>query len=169
MKNILLTGKKQVGKSTIINKIMNEYSGKICGFQTLRDHEEKRFYIKSASDDFNGNRKAFICKRTESNRFIGLTNTFENQGVAILNESLNQSPNLIIMDELGTFEEDAARFHKMIYKCFEVNIPVLGVLKDKPSSFLDNVRKQPNTVIYNVTEENRHDIFHIVKNSIVHE
>jgi len=163
MNNIMLTGEKQVGKSTIINKIIRTHPGHAYGFQTLPDKETKQFYIQSMNGEYS---KAYICKRNGNDRFIGLIHAFNDQGVSILKDCLKKSPDLIIMDELGIFENDAYQFHKYVHQCLYSPIPVLGVLKGKSSLFLDSIRNRMDTEVHTVTIENRNQVYKVVKNAM---
>jgi nucleoside-triphosphatase len=160
MKNIFLTGNIQVGKSTILNSFLTNYSGAIGGFQT-KPHftsENERVYVLKSMNSFSKIKEddKLICFPSgKGGRLLAITDTFEQLGVKILQECLIYEPNLIIMDELGVFETEALNFQEMVHKCLSSSIPVLGVIKNKANPFLDGLRSRKDIIIINVTKENR--------------
>ena len=90
--NIMLTGEIKVGKSTIINKVIDKYfkDKNIAGFKTLPFYEEdevKGYYIQ---DQLNKNESADKSNMVgvvseKEMRCFGITETFESLGVEILN------------------------------------------------------------------------------------
>ncbi|WP_017755429.1 nucleoside-triphosphatase [Calidifontibacillus oryziterrae] len=164
MNNIFLTGEKQVGKSTIINNIIDNFTGNICGFKTLLETKEGRqFYFSGFNPMIDSIPKIYICKKDNNDKLEGITEAFDDFGVKILEDSLNDSSDLIIMDELGVFENQAYRFQKSVYKCLNSAIPVIGVIKAKPSLFLDTIRNRDDVTIVNVTKENREQAYLYLK------
>jgi len=163
MNNIFLTGDKQVGKSTIINRFLAEYNGRVCGFKTLLETDPyRRFYLHSLNPQITFNEKIYISKINEQGFLKGNIEGFDSFGVEILNDCLTSPPDLIVFDELGLFESDAILFQKAVHKCLDSPIPVLGVLKAKSSPFLDSIRYRNDVTIYNVTLENREEMNEII-------
>lgn len=165
IKNILLTGEIKVGKSTIINKIIDKYFGDsvILGFKTLPFYENdeiKGYYIE---DQFKKSVKPSeenIVGRVldKKHRCYGIKGTFENKGVDILNNALNMESDLILLDELGFFENDSENFKKRIIEVFESPKRVIGVLKKKDVEFLNSIKFRKDILIIEVDKNNRDDI-----------
>jgi nucleoside-triphosphatase len=163
MKNVFLTGDIKVGKSTIINKVLAGYKGSLGGFRTvpyLLDGRLKTFVLESVSPNLQRQGIHFICRDSEAGRRIGLPDTFEEYGVRILKHSLAENAGLIIMDELGIFESAAVNFQKQVFAVLESAIPVLGVLKAKPTTFLDEIRDREDVTVVPVSPENRDELGH---------
>lgn len=168
MKSILLTGDVQVGKSTIINQVIKEFPGSVCGFRTVLDEGSvRRFYISPVGDNCSDkHEKKYVGVMGHNNRMKPIPSTFESIGVDILKKCLASSPDLIIMDELGIFENKAPLFQQAVIHCFNSHIPILGVLKDKSSPFLDSFRSRNDLEIITVTRENRDEVVDIVKSKV---
>jgi nucleoside-triphosphatase len=155
-----LTGDIQVGKSTIIKTFLNNYSGVIGGFKTepVFTKNNKKVFVLKSLNNFTGKLKEskLICTFSEEKgRLIPLTNTFEDLGVRTLQECLSYMPDVIIMDELGIFESEAFKFQEEVYNCLASSIPVLGVIKNKESQFLNELRARKDILVMNVTLGNR--------------
>ncbi|MGS0745287.1 nucleoside-triphosphatase [Syntrophomonas erecta subsp. sporosyntropha] len=160
MKNIFLTGKIQVGKSTIINRSLSNFKGSIAGFKTiprLRVDNKRSFILQSlTADDYTD--IPWICRYNNEDRLTGITETFETYGVSVLQKCLGSQPDLIIMDELGVFEAQAYRFQCMVFELLTSPLPVIGVLKAKENSFLDSIKSRNDVQVLQVTVANRSEL-----------
>lgn len=170
MRNVFLTGQVKIGKSTIVNKVLADLSGPVRGFRTLpyyRKRFKEGFVIReinvSELKPRNSYENYLICRRSEKWKMVPLANTFETKGVAILQKSLESSPTLIVMDELGTLESEAINFQEKVLECLAAKIPVLGVIKDKKNPFLDSIREREDVILLNVCEGNRDTLVETVR------
>lgn len=168
MNNMMLTGERQVGKSTLIQFLLKDFPGRICGFLTLpRDGLYYLSCINSPGIHICGEQKEpFICRKNKQGKPEGITSAFDDYGAKILENCLRNKPkpDLIVMDELGVFESEAYLFQEKVLDCLNSDTPVLGVIKDKPSPFLDLLRKRDDTVFFRITEENREQMKDILIN-----
>lgn len=167
--NIFLTGVKQVGKTTILNEILQDPSHSFSGF--------KMEWIKEAGSKqglcicpVNSNSRYSNKYFSQTDRQVGvyfdnkthpIIEGFENFGVKILLESLEPAVNgnihdaVIIMDELGTLESNAPDFKRAVINCLDSEIPVLGILKATSCEFLDAIRERNDVCVIVVTVESR--------------
>ena len=159
--HIVLTGAKQVGKSTLLERLLQHCTVPLGGFLT-----------RSTPRQPDGTHSVYLYpagsteRPTETQNHIGdacfgLKTThpevFETLGVQYL--SCNHA-GLIVMDELGFMESDAKNFCRAVLNLFDGDTPILAVCKDKPGiPLLDAVRSHPNTKLYTVTEQNREELF----------
>jgi nucleoside-triphosphatase len=156
MKKIFLTGKIQIGKSTVVDKVISAWDGTVTGFRTWfgddRGSPDRFLYI---SDVY----KKRICKavRFESGRPKEIFfESFNNFGAGLINETGDSR--LIIMDELGRFESRADIFKSAAMQKLDNDTPVLGVLRLDSYGWLDDIRAHPNVCVIEVTEENRDEL-----------
>ena len=158
MKNIIIRGSRNVGKTTLIKKILlynniNKYYG---------------FYTKKVNPDENGTCNVYINDFEEKIKFeneenlvgsctnmSGKKNTlgFENAGVRIL-DSLKNRP-VIVMDELGFLEANAKKFQKKVFEIMDSSALVIAAIKDKKVDFLDKIINADNNEVYDITLDNR--------------
>ncbi len=169
MNNIFLTGDIQVGKSTIINKILNGFNGTIGGFRTTPYivNNSRNFIMESLNSDIKYDELPLICEQKSNAKTKPIIKTFEEFGVEILKDCIKNPPNIIVMDELGVFETGADNFQKYVFQCLALPIPVLGVIKAKQSPFLDKIRNMDNVLIFNITIENRNEQYKKVKEIVM--
>lgn len=154
MKNLLLTGKIQVGKSSLIKKAITNKNIKIGGYYTERITEDNNvsFIFRSYS---NPNIKLPFAKINHNNKSKEVFHqVFKVQLVDLLENDLKSS-DLIILDELGYMEENIRAFTKTIDKVLESKIKVLGVLKKYDSQFLNNIKNRSDTKVLQVNTNNR--------------
>lgn len=110
--HIFLTGKKHIGKSTLIQKILDDYKKNADGFLTVRtkeylkDQYSVHMYHLKEKELPNESNLLFLCGKTDEHT----ADTFDRLGCNIL--SMCSDCSFIVMDELGPHEADAALFRK---------------------------------------------------------
>lgn len=156
-RHIFLTGQKQVGKSTLLRKILDRYSSSVGGFVTVRtdaylkDNYSVHIYPIGAESIPGENNLLFVCRKSNER----IAERFDYLGCEILSKCTNSS--LIVMDELGTHEADAALFHAAVLGLLDGNIPILGVLQAPAESFWPDIVQHPDVQVIEVNEHNRND------------
>ena len=164
MNNILLTGEIQVGKSTIINKICSLFGDSAQGFHTIafandEPDTDSLFILPYHINEPSFDDKPFAIRNKKSRERFAFPEVFDKCGVEILSEAKdNPKTKLIIMDELGFFENDAKLFQEKVIECLSGKLPVLGVIKPRSTEFLDRIRNLSNVNVITVNEENRDKI-----------
>ena len=160
--NIFLTGKIHVGKSTIINKLLADYSGSVGGFRTLPFFQQGRlngFYFVPLLKELVPKELPFIGRCLEDDSWEGYHAVFDHFGTRVLNACLQHPAGLCIMDELGFFESNAEQFQKKVFEVLNSQIPVLGVIKQADNAFLNAIRIRGDVEIITVTEGNRDKLY----------
>lgn len=167
--HIFLTGNIQVGKSTIINRVVEKLHVNTGGFKTVpgnytRDGGSDIFilgYDEPFGNCSKDNRVAHRYGKSCSKKFISYPEVFDLIGCKLLHSNNCQ---LIIMDELGFMESEAFEFQNSVLKCLDNSIPVLGVIKPMETPFLNSIRSHKKTTVLTVDESNREQIFQMVYN-----
>lgn len=93
----------------------------------------------------------------------GIPTAFDIYGVNILKQCLEQKLDVIVMDELGFFENNAFIFQSMVHDILDLPIPVIGVIKDASTAFLDSIRERSDVDVLRVTKRNRDFIASYIK------
>ena len=153
-RHIFLTGEIQIGKSTAIRRFLESSGIHADGFLTRFDSrgEERKLYL-CRYDTKLGESDTELAVIMNGHSPELIIETFNIHGAAIIRTA--GSSGLIIMDELGVFEESAPQFKAAVFEKLDGGVPVLGVVKKKDSPFLDAVRVHPNVEVIEVTEDNR--------------
>lgn len=167
-KNIFVIGEKGVGKSTTMNRVMEEFGISPVGFRTLPYEIEgvrRGFYMAGLVEVSEYKNNTPISVMVGSERCVGIKETFETLGVEILVRSLEQKC-AILMDELGKLESNAITFQEEVIKCLESDQMVLGVLKQCDVPFIQAIRERKDTMVFEVNKENREAVLKQIINQI---
>lgn len=157
--HIFLTGDRQIGKSTLIEKLLQELKAqnpdlKIGGFFTKAgDFDVLMHYASTPESSF------VIGKR----KIGGFTDVFNTKGVSLLCDTRIQNPDLILMDELGWMESNAQTFASEVLKTLDGRTQVIGVLrKDCSAALIEEIKRRADVEVVEVTKQNRNKLVHTI-------
>lgn len=163
IKNFLVTGERQVGKSTLIQKVLRELAAQggifsnLSGFVTLPYYDDQGirqgFYLHSLAPVENNDLPLSIQLDEYSCKPV--LETFETLGVQLLHKSRVGPFEAILCDEIGVLESKAPLFKEEIRACLSSPKCVVGVLKQKEHPFLMEIKERTDTKVYLLTEETR--------------
>lgn len=157
-KHLFLTGDKQVGKSTLLRRLIEAKALDCTGFETrafyLND-ERRGFTLHGRVDMPPYENDCICCARVGEKRSVPVLPVFEENGVAILKKSLCSPAPCILMDELGRLERGAGEFISGIYACLDSGKRVLGVLQKCSSDHVNVISQRGDVTVLTVTPENR--------------
>ena len=169
--HLFLTGEFQIGKSTLINKVLKELPDiRLGGFRTVTRADipgtSGSVYIIRANEACSagasgaGGAEPFFGDENRVGIRCGdpgpaaFPEVFDRYGVMTLADA--ESCDLILMDEIGKMERKALIFTKRVLELLDGDVPVFGVLRKEGSTPLqEQIRKHPNVRLIEVTEENR--------------
>lgn len=155
--NLLITGDRNRGKTTLVTKILNNIKIPYDGFITKPD----KYYPNGTTyvmEDLMTKETAAISRYID-NRIIGYQETFSNLGVRCLNRCLDNSIKLIIMDELGRFEKNNLDFIEKINALLDSQKTVIAVLKAEPIEYLDKIKVRKDCIIYDLNQVDTNDVY----------
>lgn len=148
--HLFLTGPKGVGKSTLIRGLLAEESGPLGGFFTVK-HEGGVYLLLAARERaFTPENFLFRCGHG------GDPARFDDLGCAALADTAGCR--LLVMDELGPHEAEAKQFQAAVFRTLDGDIPIIGVLQQAESEFLDRIACHPQVMVLTVSEENRNTL-----------
>lgn len=154
MKNLFLTGKVGIGKSTILLNALEEIDISMGGYITKRVYKEAnmKFIVNALDDPLE--EYAIIEVDTKKNLKMVYKESFETGLVQILDRGLKYR-DIIILDEIGIVENDIEIFTSKVFQLLDSEKIVFGVLKDADCNFLNKVKNRDDVIIIEITEENR--------------
>lgn len=155
--NLLITGDRNQGKTTLVSKIIKNIKIPYDGFITKPDkhYPNGTTYIM---EDLITKETAAISRYID-NRIIGYSATFSDLGVRCLNRCLYSSVNLIVMDELGRFEKNNLDFIEKITDLLDSKKTVIAVLKAEPIEYLDKIKARKDCIIYDLNQIDTKDVY----------
>ena len=146
-KHLFLTGRKRVGKSTLIRGLLAAESGPLGGFFTV-EHQGGVYLLPAAGEGaFTPENLLFYCGHGGDPR------RFDDLGCAALADTAGCG--LLVMDELGPHEAEARQFQAAVFRTLDGGIPILGVLQQADSEFLQRIAHHPRVTVLTVSVENR--------------
>ncbi|MDO5846704.1 MAG: nucleoside-triphosphatase [Methanocorpusculum sp.] len=151
-KHIFLTGDIRIGKSTVISKAVLMLNVTPGGFRTaganFKEDGSSDVMLYPAEMRPEDGQKA--AHRMPDKR-EAYPEIFDTYGSSLL----RRPAKLILMDELGFLESDAKTFQQTVLEILNGTTPVLGVIRNKKTEFLDAVRTRDDIILLTVTKENR--------------
>ena len=158
IRHIFLTGEKQVGKSTLWRKVLERSGISPGGFQTLEYLVNGNFRgyrlhgLGRIPADLGNDVPISVFLRRKLH--LAVPGSFDIFGTRLLELSLEDG-GYVLMDELGTFEQDAASFRQAVVNCLDGDCHVLGVVQKADDPYLEAILNRPDVLVFTVTKENR--------------
>ena len=160
-KHIVIAGKRHVGKTTLVNRILDDNIVPVYGFRTASGKSLRPGY-----------RSFFMHPAGVSERFeseenhigdgngiqpVGYPEVFDTFGL----KCLEASPGgVIVMDELGFMEKDAELFCSRILELFDGDIPILATAKEGHDiDLLNRIFDHPNAEVFHINTDNRDELY----------
>ncbi len=172
---ILLTGKPGVGKSTILQKVKEEFDGIIYGIisRELRDENGIRVGFEAVSKD--GRSKVFAHKKDITSEFVVGGKYFVDlkavDGFVVpeIEKGLKDENCLVFIDEIGRMQAFSEKFLHTVLDLLESKTNILATIVYDPETWSIEFKDHPNVVLVNVNESNRDllpEILSVVFNNI---
>lgn len=161
----LIVGSIQVGKSTLIHRVLHEIGMPVFGFETkkedgMADRElGSPVYIYEAGKPYIQRADNLVahCGRWGGNwKKTVYTETFDRFAPKLENPPQGH---IVLMDEIGFMESSSLRFCDAIMKLLDGDMPVIAAVKCNSTPFLDAVKAHPNCRCFEITPENRDVLF----------
>ena len=163
MEHIFLTGDIQVGKSTLIRRVLAALSPlSLGGFFTVSEPDAETgelgvFLLPAAEPDAPRSAENRVGLRIRGRGGVGDAAVFDRAGCAALAGA--EGTQLILMDEVGRMEREAAAFTARIEVLLDCEKPILGVLRGAARTPLaECIRSHSGTRLVVVTPENREEL-----------
>ncbi|MCS7264764.1 MAG: NTPase [Armatimonadetes bacterium] len=161
-KNLLITGKPGIGKTTVIKRILSLLppNFKADGFFTeeVREGGERiGFQIVTLDGQRGWLARKGLMSRHQVGKYGVDEKAIERLILPTLKKAIDGS-DLIVIDEIAKMELCHPEFEKTVWQCLESQKPVLGVIQQSRLPFLDKVRLRDDVWLWEVTTENRKEL-----------
>lgn len=169
MKNILITGRPGVGKTTLVRKIIQDLELDAGGFYTQEVRKEgirQGFEIVT----LEGKRGLLASVDLKSPSRVGkygvnLRNLEEVGGQAI-EEALLRKRRFLVIDEIGKMELCSPRFVFWLKRALESSVRILGVIKLKDNELTQEIKNRPDTLVLLLDSSNFEEVEKRIKEII---
>ena len=157
VKNLFVTGRPGVGKTTLIRRVLDELDVEPGGFYTSEMRAGGR-RVGFAITDVRGGDGVLAHVDLESPHRVGKYGVnradLERIGVGALLDAVENAA-IVVMDEIGRMELCSEAFQRAVRKALDSSRPVLGTIQDRRNPFLDAVRSRGDVEVVRITEANR--------------
>ena len=166
-----ITGMPNVGKTETIVKIINsleKHGYVVQGMITepiIEKHKRVGFHVTNWKTK---EREVFAHIDFETKEKVGKygvdTNALEKVGVpAIENAILDENVNIIVIDEIGKMELFSNSFREAVWEAIRSGKPVLGTIMLSPNPWADELKRQPQVKLAEVTRNDFHRLLDDIK------
>lgn len=161
--NVLLTGKPGVGKTTLIQKVVQGHQ-KVSGFFTkeLRERGER---VGFSIETFQGKKGilAHVGVRSPFQVSKYRVNVADIDGICV--PSIDLGSDLIVIDEIGKMELFSEKFRQRVVEALDTK-KVIATILERPDPFCDDIKKRKDVRMFTVTEENRNELVNTLKKEL---
>ena len=159
--NYLLTGHPGVGKTTIIKKAIEKLKLPAGGFYTeeIRENDLRVGFAVATLSGLKGvlAHRNFKSRYKVGNYGVGVY-TLNRIGVKEIQACLLEKK-IIVIDEIGKMELLSTQFQEAVEKALNADNPVLGTITLACHPFAQKVKARDDIKIFEVTKENREEVF----------
>ncbi len=156
-KNILITGKPRVGKTSLILKVVKELPKKIGGFITKEIKKSgKRVGFELETLDGKKGILAHIDVKSpyKVSRYRVNIDDLEKIGVKSIKNALEDCE-IIVIDEIGKMELFSSNFKNVVLKALNSNVKLLATITQSNLPFISDIKSRKDVKILEVTVRNR--------------
>ena len=156
MPNILLNGMPGVGKTTIIQKVLDGIKLGARGFYT-REIRERGQRVGFEIVTLSGQTATLAHVKGDSPFRVGKYNVVLNNidDVAVPSLLTPSPEEIIVIDEIGKMECLSEEFKRAVSIALASPNTVLATVPAQGSPFIDQVKTRPDSKVFEVTERNR--------------
>lgn len=157
----LIVGEKNIGKSTLIQKIILQLNCKVCGYLTVKEDNIKDELGRNPIYIYEYGKSRIQSKNnligySDGRHCISFKEIFD-RAASILSCARTDG-DIVVMDEIGTMEEDSNIFCREVLTCLDGSKPVIAAVKNRHTPYLDQIRNHPNCRVFYIDESNRDEL-----------
>ncbi|MBR5287526.1 MAG: hypothetical protein IKU34_02910 [Clostridia bacterium] len=160
-KHLFLTGDKQVGKSTLLRRLIDARQLDCAGFETqafYMNGERRGFTLHGRVEMPPYENDCICCVRIGEKKAAPVPEAFSQNGVDILQKSLESANAYILMDEIGRLESRSEAFCAQVLQTLDGEKRVLGVLQKCSSTLVEQISARNDVTVITVTPDNREEL-----------
>jgi nucleoside-triphosphatase len=158
-RTLLLIGRPGIGKTTVIQTVVERLTGQAGGFYTeeIRGPGGRKGF-RLVTLDGQETVMAHVNLRGQGRSRVGRygvdVGAIERVGVAALRRAM-QEERIVVVDEIGKMELLCGPFKEAVLQALGGPCAVVATAMARPNPWVDSLKAMPNVTIWEVTVENR--------------
>lgn len=166
MSAVLITGRPGSGKTTLVRSVLDSLRPPALGFYTreTRGPNGRRTGFEIVTLD--GQTATLADARLRGPHRVGQygvdLDALERVGVPAIQAAVS-SGRLAVIDEIGKMELLSPAFQRAVIELFRHHRPLLATIMQARHPFADELKRQPDVVLLELTESNREDLLGLVE------
>lgn len=156
-KNVLLTGRPGIGKTSVILKVIQQFPGKMGGFIT-KEIKKSGKRVGFELETLNGKRGILahidIKSPYKVSRYRINIDDLKKIGVKSIKNALEDCK-LIVIDEIGKMELFSSNFRDVVLEALNSNVKLLATITHSNLPFVSDIKSRKDVKILEVTVRNR--------------
>lgn len=155
MEKILLLGRRRSGRSSMIRALLRDVEVPVFGYETItmqtRPDGYHEIYLYSYGQTQHVKRAENHVGDCNTRERVIYNQVFDSTGAACLT---GKQGGILVMDEIGFMESEAAVFCRAVLNCLDGPLPVLAAVRTGiETPFLREVINHPNARCYDMDPE----------------
>ena len=158
----LIVGGYGVGKSFLIQKVLQELDLPVVGFETKKGPVAEDtaagtpIYLHPAGQPRVQSEDNLVGR--SARKLLEVHPEVFDRFAPHLRQPVPEG-HLVLLDELGVMESSSPAFREAVLTLLDGGTPIIAAVKHKDTPFLNAVRSHPNCRCFQITEENRDVLF----------
>ncbi len=161
MPALLITGRPGVGKTTLVRDIVRALGRPAAGFYTREtrgpDGRRTGFEVVTLDGQTATLARVGLSSAHRIGRYGVDVAALERVGVRAIEGAL-QGRRLAVIDEIGRMELLSPAFQRAVIELFRLHRPLLATIMLAPHPFADELKRQPDALLFALTESNREEL-----------
>ncbi len=156
--NLLLTGRPGVGKTTVCQKVVDQYTGPARGFVTdeIREDGTRNGFLLRTLDGEERTLSHVDFDGPEVSKYGVDLEAMEDLACRALQKGLEDDPNtLLVVDEIGKMELLSHSFRSLVPQILDAPHPVLATVPSGGPDLVENIKSRDDVTLLTVTTDNR--------------
>lgn len=145
MHHLVITGVRQIGKSTLANRYLAKRGVEYAGYRTKVREQTAVGPIYEMEELLTGRREPI--SRLDGTRIVGVPETFDGFGAEVIHRAAASETPILLLDEIGRFERNSPRFLSAVEQSFSRGQQVVAVLKQENLPYLDVIKARGDVLL----------------------
>lgn len=163
-KNILITGARGAGKSTLARWLLGELVLPYAGFQTVVIDRTWAGPVYAMEELLTG--KSVPISRLTPEGIRGIGAAFDTFGVQVMRRGLSSSAPVLLLDEIGRFERNSRAFLDAVTDALDGEKMVVAVLKKEELPHICAIRERQDSLLMDLDIQSREQARKILNREI---